>query len=83
MDRLQDGILLLIVGMGTVFFFLFVMVACVFLTSWIAGRFDHLLPETGSSEFPSGGVDGGSESDDGGTLAAVITAAIHAFRSGK
>lgn len=83
MDQLQDGMLLLIVGMSTVFFFLTVMVACVFFTSLIARRFDYLLPETGVSESPSREADGESQSGDKDALAVVVSAAIHAFRSGK
>ena len=47
---LDQGLTLMLVGMGTVFVFLTVLVAAMSLMAWIVKRFEPLPPDTGVSD---------------------------------
>ena len=67
------GTQLAIVGMGTVFVFLTVLVGATSVMSWLVGQFPQAADDTPAS----------SGSPDQHELVAVITAAIHAHRRRK
>lgn len=72
---LQQGLDLLIFGMGTVFLFLTILVICTVLMSWTIGR---LLPEAPEPVIPPPSADGAGVS---ARTRAVIQAAIHKHRA--
>jgi sodium pump decarboxylase gamma subunit len=79
MTLLVDGVLLAVVGMGTVFAFLTIMVCWISFSSKILSRFAHLLPE---QEQPAKKAAPASQKqEDSGALLAVIGAAIKRYRS--
>lgn len=72
---IQQGIDLMIFGMGTVFVFLAVLVVATSLMSWLVQCFDKQPPPT-----PAGSSVAATGADDK-QLVAVITAAIKQHRS--
>lgn len=72
---IQQGVDLMIFGMGTVFVFLAVLVVATSLMSQLVKRFDTPVPPT-----PAGSVPTPSAADDK-QLVAVISAAINKYRS--
>lgn len=70
MNELSDGLMLMLIGMGTVFCFLTLLVICISLSSRILNR---LWPEEvpAPTQVPA-------KQDD--TLVAVITSAVHQYR---
>lgn len=87
MSFLVDGLKLMVVGMGMVFSFLVVMIFWVMLSAKLSAKFTHLLPDDvkpaprrakkPAAPTPSGG------SSDQSTLAAVISAAVQAYRADR
>ncbi|MCK5881933.1 MAG: OadG family protein [Sinobacterium sp.] len=80
-DLFQEGIQLMIYGMGTVFVFLAVLVVVTISMSYIVNRFfpdvvQTIEPKTRSTQ-PA------ATSSDDSTLLAVITAAVHQYRSNQ
>ena len=69
----SDGTSLAIVGMGTVFVFLTLLVGATSLMSWLVG---HFVPEPADSVSPTP-----ASVDDQAQLVAVISATIHAHRT--
>lgn len=69
----SDGTSLAIVGMGTVFVFLTVLVGVTNLMSWLVG---HFVPGPADTDIPTL-----ASVDDEAQLVAVISAAIHAHRT--
>jgi sodium pump decarboxylase gamma subunit len=78
MTLLVDGVLLAVVGMGTVFAFLTIMVYWISFSSKILSRFAHLLPE---QEQPVKKAPAPKKQEDSGALLAVIGAAVKRYRS--
>ena len=79
MELLVNGLLLMLVGMGTVFAFLGLMVFCIYGLARVVEPFSHLLPETATVRKPprpTGPVADAGDDD----LLAVITAAVHRYR---
>ena len=80
----QQGVELMIYGMGTVFVFLVVLIILTSLMSVIVQRF---FPEASEAIVPgikapiSSGGSGGSGDSDDAQIIAVITAAVHRYRS--
>lgn len=80
MNLLLDGLVLMVVGMGTVFVFLVLMVFWITLSSRILSRYSHLVPEREESSAPKpASAPGGAGEDE--TLVAVISAAINQYRA--
>ncbi len=83
MNLLLDGLLLMLVGMGTVFVFLAVMVGWIELSSKILARLGHWLPieaptpPARKKALPKPE----SVSEDEHTLVAVIASAVQKYRS--
>ncbi len=80
-NLLQQGMELMIFGMGTVFVFLLVLIAATTLMSFIVQRF---FPEAVISALPkaSGSIEPSSDShSQDEQLLAVISAAVHKYRS--
>lgn len=87
MGLLDDGLILLVIGMGTVFAFLGVMVICTVLMAKVTAPFAHLLaeksqparrrPQSPAGRGPAGGPSGAAGND----LMAVIAAAVHRYRA--
>lgn len=73
---LQQGIELMIFGMGTVFVFLAVLVVVTTLMSFIVQRF---FPETQAPAAPVTQASVAAPKDE--QLIAVISAAVHKYRS--
>lgn len=81
----DQGVELMLFGMGTVLAFLTVLVLSITLMSWILGRYfpvAEVSPGSGSSpgRSPAGVLDSPVEDAN---LIAVISAAIHRHRSKK
>jgi len=81
MTLLFDALRLMIIGMGTVFLFIFIMLLWMKLSAKISARFEHLLPETAapSPQRSAAAPSAGSALPDN-LLPAVIAAAIHQYR---
>jgi len=77
MELLNNGLLLLIIGMGTVFAFLGIMVLAIGASARLCARYAHLLPEkhVHKPKRPAPAPAGGD-----GVLMAVISAAIKRYR---
>ena len=77
MAALYVGVLLMFIGMGTVFAFLGLMVWCVGASSRYLARFAHLMPEKETQRGRKQGPKppGGPTTPD--VVIPVITAAIH------
>ena len=80
-DIVDQGIELMLYGMGTVVVFLTLLIVATSVMSWFLGRY---FPE---AEVPAINIGRSPAprpvSDDQSRLIAVITAAIHRHRSGK
>lgn len=72
-NLLERGIELALIGMGTVFVFLTMLVLATLLMSWLIRR---LLPEAAAQPVPAG-----RKGADDGELVAVIGAAIRHHRA--
>lgn len=80
-ELFQQGIQLMIYGMGTVFVFLAVLVLVTMAMSYIVNRF---FPDvTPTTEPRARAVQSVAPETDNSTLLAVITAAIHQYRSNQ
>jgi oxaloacetate decarboxylase gamma subunit len=80
-DIVDQGIELMLYGMGTVVVFFTLLIATVSLMSWFLSRFfpEAEIPAAGAGQVPAALS---SKSDDL-PLVAIITAAVHRHRSGK
>ncbi len=82
---MNQGLELMLFGMGTVLAFLTVLVFSIILMSWLLARFfpfvDATLDVPTSPKSSSGGGVGSAAED--ATVVAVISAAIHRYRSKK
>jgi oxaloacetate decarboxylase gamma subunit len=80
-DIVEQGLELMLYGMGTVVVFLTLLIVATSFMSWIIGRY---FPET---EVPPASVGGAAavapDRENHAQLVAVITAAIHRYRAGK
>ncbi len=74
---LQDGIELMIFGMGTVFVFLAVLVV---VTTTMSALVNKFFPDQVSSAEPTPSAPQPAAANDD-TLLAVISAAVHQYRS--
>ncbi|MBT3289864.1 MAG: OadG family protein [Victivallales bacterium] len=82
-DLLRNGLLLMVIGMGTVFSFLTIMVVCIQISAKFAAKFAHLLPE--EEKKPRAKKKAAVKpqaTEDEGVLLAVISAAVHKYRQG-
>ncbi len=70
MHELSNGLMLMLIGMGTVFSFLTLLVICISLSSRVLNR---LWPE----DIPEPTKDSPKQDE---TLIAVITSAVHQYR---
>ncbi len=76
MDKIiTDGLNLMVLGMGTVFVFLTIMVMLITLLAKVLKPYAHLLEETSSGTAKT------SSSDDDKDVIAAIVAAVHKFRN--
>jgi oxaloacetate decarboxylase gamma subunit len=80
-ELFQQGVQLMIYGMGTVFVFLAVLVLVTISMSYIVNRFfpDAVPSIEPKAQAPQQAVNSADES----TLLAVITAAVHQYRSNQ
>jgi len=85
-DLLKNGLLLMAIGMGTVFAFLTVMVLCIQLSAKVTARFAHLIPEPEKkkpkAKKPAAPAAAPAAGDEG-ALVAVLTAAVAKYRAGR
>jgi len=82
-DLLRNGLLLMVIGMGTVFSFLTVMVLCILLSAKLAAKFSHLLPEEEKKKPKAKkAVAPKAPAEDDGALVAVLSAAVAKHREG-
>ena len=72
-----DGLKLMVIGMGSVFFFLTVMVIVISLAARLLAPFANILEDTTIKKPDSGKND--RRAGDGNIVAAVI-AAVHQYR---
>ncbi|MDX9980394.1 MAG: OadG family protein [Lentisphaeria bacterium] len=83
-DLLKNGLMLMVIGMGTVFAFLTVMVLCIQASAKVAARFAHLIPEPEKkkpkAKKPAAPA---APAGDDGALVAVLTAAVAKYRAEK
>ena len=79
-NLLSEGLELMLFGMGTVFVFLAVLVVVTSLMSFIVQRFFPDAPEPTLAPTPRP-TNAAASNDE--QLLAVITAAVHKFRSRK
>ena len=75
-DSLQYGVQLMLIGMGTVFVFLGLLVLSVFLVSRLTRTLEGTRPKRQSTTSPAQVEQDALEQE----LVAVISAAIHRFR---
>jgi len=85
MKLLVDGLMLMVLGMGTVFLFLGIMVAWIGFSSRILARFSHLLPdqEPAPARKPQAKKALATGREDDATLVAVVSAAISRYRADR
>ena len=80
-DIVEQGVELMLYGMGTVVVFLTVLIVATSFMSWLIGRY---FPE---AEVRAASVGGAAtvapDRENNAQLVAVITAAIHRHRAGK
>ena len=82
-DLLRNGLLLMVIGMGTVFSFLTIMVVCIQISAKFAAKFAHLLPEDEKKPRTKKKVAAQPQAaEDEGVLLAVIGAAVRKYRQG-
>lgn len=85
-DLLKNGLMLMVIGMGTVFAILTVMVLCIQASAKVSARFAHLIPEPEKkkpkAKKPAAAVAAAPAGDDG-ALVAVLTAAVAKYRTEK
>ncbi len=74
----QQGVELMIYGMGTVFVFLVVLIGVTVTMSAIVQRF---FPDTSETIVPNTQGPMSSDNNNDEQLVAVITAAVHKYRS--
>jgi oxaloacetate decarboxylase gamma subunit len=79
-DLFSEGLELMVFGMGTVFTFLAILVVVTNLMSMIVQRFFPDAPEPVLSTIPRPAAPAASNDEQ---LLAVITAAVHKYRSRK
>lgn len=77
-NLITEGFSLMLMGMGTVFVFLTILV---FVTTFMSTLVQKYFPETEVEALPSTVSPAGGHSNQ--TLLAVISAAIHAHRTKK
>ena len=80
-DIVDQGVELMVYGMGTVVVFLTLLILVTTLMSWFIGRFfpEADIPVISSSQASASQA----QSVDQSRLIAIITAAIHQHRAGK
>jgi oxaloacetate decarboxylase gamma subunit len=79
-DLLRNGLLLMIIGMGTVFAFLSIMVVCINISAKVAAKFAHLLPEEAKKPRPKKAAAKPKATEDDGAVLAVVSAAVAKYR---
>ncbi|NOQ81296.1 MAG: sodium pump decarboxylase subunit gamma [Methylophaga sp.] len=87
---MNEGITLMLFGMGFVFVFLTLLVIVTSLMSWIIIKVEKnigVIPDEGVASpttfIPQHGPLAAQPETDDKTLISVLTAAVHKFRSGK
>lgn len=82
LELLQDGLALMALGMGFVFVFLTVLVISVTLMSKLIGRFQPIpVAATESQNTRKSAASSTQSSAQGDEVVAVISAAVHRYRS--
>ena len=81
MEALYVGVLLTVLGMGTVFAFLALMVWCVGASAKVLARFAYLMPEKEAPRRKTGTPKSAPAGQD--PLVPVIVAALHRHLSEK
>jgi oxaloacetate decarboxylase gamma subunit len=79
-DLLRNGLLLMVIGMGTVFAFLTVMVVCIKISAKLAAKFAHLLPEEEKKPRAKKSAPKAKAAGDDGAVLAVVSAAVRKYR---
>lgn len=79
-DLLQEGLALMALGMGFVFVFLTILVICVTLMSKLIGRYQ---PASVAAPASRKGVKNTANDSQHGDVVAVISAAVHRYRSSR
>lgn len=82
-DLLRNGLMLMIIGMGTVFAFLTLMVFCIQLSAKVTARFAHLMPEPEKKKPKARPAAAPAATEDQGELLAVLGAAVAKYRAGR
>ncbi|RBP79951.1 oxaloacetate decarboxylase [Marinomonas rhizomae] len=77
---LEDGVGLMVLGMGFVFLFLVVLI---FATGYMSRLLNYLFPEAPAVAAPKLAAKNLSTSGVDAQMAAVITAAVHQHRNNK
>ena len=81
MTLIYNGLLLMVVGMGTVFLFLSIMVFCIGASSKISARFAHLIPEKEPPKRSKAKAKAKPAAPENAVLVAVMAAAVQRYRS--
>lgn len=79
-ELLSEGLALLILGMGTVFVFLTLLVIVTTLMSSLVMKYAPAAPAKGAAKVPALSLPPAAGAPAEQTLTAVISAAIHAHR---
>ncbi len=82
MELLSDGLLLLIIGMGTVVTFLVLTIGWIHFSCAVLRRIERLLPELpGKESAPAKASAVRAPAEDDSGLVAAITAAVNTYRN--
>ena len=83
MQWMTDGLQLMVLGMGTVFLFLGIMVACIRGTAVLIRPFAHLLPDiaAGRTTQARNGLKGPVDDAAGPDVIAAVAAAVRRYRT--
>ena len=80
MELIRNGLLLMVIGMGAVFAFLAIMVACIQISAKVTARFAHLLPEEEKKKPKARKKAAAAPAQEDGALLAVVAGAIQKYR---
>ena len=72
MLKLNDGVTMMLIGMGTVLLFLCTMIVCMIVMSWAVAKINKIFPE--AVPAISGGAKKISSGDDSEIAAAIVAA---------
>lgn len=72
MEKLMEGVVLLVAGMGIVYAFLLLMVCVMSLSAKIIPRFNHILPDEAPKKKAAPAAPGGAGDDAAVALAIAV-----------